>query len=172
MKEMLTDGNVKKDRRFWKFTWRYGRLFGPFIAYYFLMVVKVDIGHHPAVWRLILMALSDNIIIIIWSQWHYDTRESLVRMRTGCITLLYRGRKGYKVQVQILRGYCSEDRISYIKEKFIFTPERMFCEAQRLQTETDDLFRHQTDWNRQTPTIVRRLWHVIISDWSIGVSCK
>ena len=53
----------------------------------------------------------------------------------------------YKVQVHILRGYYSEDRISYIQEKFIFTSERMFCEAQRLQTETDDLFRHQTDLN-------------------------
>ena len=46
-------------------TWRYWGLFSPFSACYFLMVVKVDIGHHPAVWRLILMALSDNIIIII-----------------------------------------------------------------------------------------------------------
>ena len=45
-------------------TWRYRRLFCPLCACYFLMVIKVDIGHHPAVWRLIIMALSDNIIII------------------------------------------------------------------------------------------------------------
>ena len=45
----------------------------------------------------------------------------------------------------------------------------MFCEAQRLQTETDDLFRHQADSNRQTQ-IVSALVTRIISDGSIGLS--
>ena len=56
-----------------------------------------------------------------------------VHMRTGCTTMSCRGGKARDIKFKFIFYEVIVARTeSHIKEKFIFTQERMFCEAQTM----------------------------------------